>query len=392
MKKSKPTAAGFGLGKIMPIAMTIASLSLGCHKTPPIDDKDLRDFKVVNLVANKAEYHPRYIDPTLINAFGMAWEPGGLVFVNSVGGHVNVAYTSDGERLGDIKIPSPKYPVGGLPCGVVANSIPDFFIPGGPAPASFIFSGFDGVLSAWLVGDNAQRIKSTAGGSYTGLTLASIKGHGYLYAANFGQKKIDVWDGDFHKVDMPFKDPTIPYGYSPYNIQAVGDYLFVMYAQLATAADPDPGHGVAGPGKGFVNVFSTDGKLISRFASRGTLNVPWGVTAAPASFLENKDLSGGEGGHGGYVSKSTGAGSQNGHDPKDSVILIGNFGDGHINVFKEDGHFLGQLRSHDRVLEIEGLWALSFPPATADLDPGKLYFTAGPDKEADGVLGYLKKF
>jgi len=145
---------------------------------------------------------------------------------------------------------------------------------------------------------------------------------------------------------------------------------------------------VAGPGKGFVDVFSTDGYLISRFASHGTLNLPWGVTAAPASFLDDKDLSGGEGG---YKSKSTAGGSQGGHDSRDSVILIGNFGDGRINVFTEDGHFLGQLRDHDRVLAIEGLWSLSFPPAIADIDPGRLYFTAGPDREADGVFGYLIK-
>jgi len=387
MKKRKPTAAGLGLGKVLSIAITIASLSSGCHKPPPVEQVDLRDFKVVNLVANSEEYHPRYIDTTLLNGFGIAWEPGGLAFVNSVGGHRNIAYTADGERLiSDIGIPSLKYATGGLPCGVVAVSTPDFFL--GSAPASFIFSGFDGVLSASNLSGNAMRLKSPPGASYTGLAVASNKLHEFLYAANFGQKRIDVWDGEFNKVYMPFNDPAIPYGYSPYNIQAVGNYLFVLYGQLATAADPNPGHGVAGPGKGFVDVFSTDGYLISRFASHGTLNLPWGVTAAPASFLDDKDLSGGEGG---YKSKSTVGGSQGRHDSRDSVILIGNFGDGRINVFTEDGHFLGQLRDHDRVLAIEGLWSLSFPPATADIDPGRLYFTAGPDREADGVFGYLIK-
>jgi uncharacterized protein (TIGR03118 family) len=380
--KSTPTAAGLRLGKNLLLATTITSLVLGCHKPPPIDDKELRDFKVVNLVANKAEYHPRYIDTTLINAFGIAWSLSAVAWVNSVGGHVNEAYTSEGEKSIDIGIPSPKYATGGLPCGVVTVPGAEFFLAKAPAPAELLFAGFDGVISGWNGTLNAQRVKAPAGASYTGLALASNRGRDYLYAANFGQKRIDVWDANFQKVNMPFSDPYIPAAYSPYNIQAVGNYLFVMYGQLATAYDPNPGHGVAGAGKGYVDVFNTDGYLVTRFASRGALNLPWGVTAAPASFLEDKDLGGGGAGHSPYHATN---------DPKDSVILVGNFGDGRINVFSEDGHFLGQLQSHNHILEIEGLWSLSFPPAEAEVDPGRLYFTAGPDGEADGVFGYLKK-
>jgi hypothetical protein len=76
------------------------------------------------------------------------------------------------------------------------------------------------------------------------------------------------------------------------------------------------------------------------------------------------------------------------HDPKDPVILVGNFGDGHINVFSRDGSFLGQLHAHKQTIVIEGLWALSFPPSSASIDPARLYFTAGPDNESDGVYGY----
>jgi len=360
--------------------MAVTALALGCHKPPPIDSKDLKDFKVVNLVANSEEYHPRYIDTTLINGFGIAWSSSAVAWVNSVGGHRNEAYDEEGRKLGDLRIPSPTDSINGLPCGVVLNPSLLFWFPDGPF--SLIFSGFDGVISAWNGGITAARIKNPRGASYTGLAIASDKlNHFFLYAANFGQKKIDVWDEDFHKVDMPFYDPDMPAAYSPYNIQAVGDYLFVIYGQLATAHDPNPGHGVAGPGKGFVDVFTIDGRLVKRFASRGTLNLPWGVTAAPASFLEGRDLTGGEGVHGGGQ----------GNDDKEPLVLIGNFGDGRINVFTAEGRFLGQLQSHNHVLEVEGLWSLSFPPADAQVDPRRLYFTAGPDNEADGVYGYLIK-
>jgi hypothetical protein len=75
-----------------------------------------------------------------------------------------------------------------------------------------------------------------------------------------------------------------------------------------------------------------------------------------------------------------------------SAILIGNFGDGRINVYSIDGQFVGQLRAHGKTIEIDGLWALSFPPASATtIDPLRLYFTAGPDDEEEGLFGYIRK-
>jgi len=375
-----------------PLAAALA-LSFGCHKSPGIDNKELRNFDVVNLVANTPEYEPRnHVDPTLINGFGIAWSPTNIAWVNSVGGHVSELYSLEGDVVRPpVNIPSRTDTVGGLPCGIVFSGGQGFKL--GDGFAIFIFSSFDGVLSAWNGGNNAIRLNHPThpATSYTGLAIGFTNGQSYIYGANFGEKKIDVWDRNFHKVQgFPFKDYGIPSTYSPYNIQAVGDKLFVMYGELATSG-PSKGHGIAGAGKGFVSVFNLDGSFVTRFASRGTLNLPWGVTAAPASFLDDKDLSGGEGGHGGYISKSSGGYSQGGHDPRDSVILIGNFGDGRINVFTDDGRFLGQLRAHDRVIEIEGLWSLSFAPAISGIDQGRLYFTAGPDKEADGVFGYVSR-
>lgn len=390
------TAAKLGRGGRSLVVMTAAVLSFGCHKTN-VNERDLRDFDVVNLVANTAEYHPQHhIDPTLMNGFGIAWSPTNIAWVNSVLGRVSELYTLEGDSVAArprVNIPSRTDSVGGLPCGIVFSGGMGFKL--GTGTASFIFTGFDGVLSAWNGGNNAKRLNNPnrEATSYTGLAIGTVNGQNYIYGANFGEKVIDVWDTNFEKVKgFSFKDNGIPSTYSPYNIQAVGDKLFVVYGELATSG-PAKGHGVPGAGNGFVSVFEMDGRFVARFASKGTLNLPWGVTMAPGSFLQDQDVEGGDDGHGGYVSKSYEGGDNGGHgrDPKDPVILVGNFGDGRINVFTQDGRYLGQLQSHKRPIVIEGLWALSFPPAPPSSAAGRLYFSAGPDSENDGVYGYIIK-
>jgi uncharacterized protein (TIGR03118 family) len=383
-------------GKNSILVFTLLVLSFGCHKSN-VQEKDRRNFDQVNLVANSDEYHPVTKDTTLLNAFGIAWTPNGIAWVNSVGGHVSELYSAEGAIVRHpVNIPSPTDITGGLPCGIVFSTGKGFNLPNGPS--NFLFSGFDGVLSGWngALGDNARRIKNPPHASYTGLAIGTSGGENFIYVANFGAKKIDVWDTAFSRVQMSFVDPTLPDGYSPYNIQAVGDWLYVMYAELATSG-PAAGHGIAGPGKGFVSVFGTDGRFIRRFASQGTLNIPWGVTMAPGSFLDDDDLSNdGRNNNGGYGEKGlvddNNDNNRRKHDPKDPLILVGNFGDGYINVFNVDGTFIGQLQSHHHTIFIDGLWSLSFAPSSAtDIDPSRLYFTAGPDQERDGVFGYLLK-
>src|SRR4051812_11270755 len=77
------------------IAAALPVLFIGCHK-PVTNPNNLRDFQQVNLVANSAEYRPVTLDPTLINAFGIAWSPNGIAWVNSVGGHVSELYNGEG--------------------------------------------------------------------------------------------------------------------------------------------------------------------------------------------------------------------------------------------------------------------------------------------------------
>jgi len=355
-----------------------------CQKKVNIDKGDLRDFQQVNLVANKAMYGPKLVDATLQNGWGLAWSPTGIAWVNSNGSHVSELYTGEGAKVRPaVRIPSPSDTMGGEPSGIVFSGGKGFTLANHQG-ALFLFVGEDGVLSGWngAAGNNALRIKEdSANAIYKGLALASNKGANFIYAANFKTGKIDVWDTTFSPVSMPFHDPGIPAGYAPFNIQAIGSWLFVSFAKKK----PNSGDEADGPGFGFVDIFNTDGSFVRRFASRGTLNAPWGMAMSPAGFLQEKDMNGEHGGG----NEGMGEGKD---DLSVPVILVGNFGDGRINVFAQDGQFLGQLQSHNRTIDIDGLWALGFAPATAtSIDPMRLYFTAGPAGEGDGLFGYLLK-
>ena len=202
----------------------------------------LRNFTQVNLVANKALYHPATVDPTLINGFGMAWSPTGVAWVNSVGGHVSEIYNADGSVARPaVHIPSPLDTINGLPTGIVFSGGKGFQIPGGTA--AFIFSGFDGVISGWNAAANltAKRLKSPAQAAFTGLAIASVDKKNFVYAANFAANRIDVWDTAFSKVSMSFRDESIPAGFSPYNIQEIDNQLFVLYSEIGSNGLPVAG-------------------------------------------------------------------------------------------------------------------------------------------------------
>jgi uncharacterized protein (TIGR03118 family) len=358
-----------------PYALLCAVLifAAGCKK---LDDlKQLKNFEQVNLVGNNQAYNPTHVDPTLINGWGIAFSATGTPWVNSQGGHVSEVYDREGVIVRPpVNIPSPGGATGGNPTGIVFNGGTDFVLSNGQA-ARFIFVGVDGILSAWngAAGATALLIKNdVATSAYTGLTSALMDGSNYLYAADFRANKIVVWDKNFAVVNMPFKDPGIPSGYAPFNIQAVGEWLYVTYAKVGPQ-----GRSAAGRGLGFVSIFKTNGMLVKRFASKGALNAPWGVAMAPASFFE--DLEDAE------DQKMKGATEGR------SAILVGNFGDGYINAYTDDGQFIGVLRSKGRPIQIEGLWAITFPPSTSTIDPNRLYFAAGPDEELGGLFGYIKK-
>jgi uncharacterized protein (TIGR03118 family) len=371
------------------MALAVMSLlSTACRKNNNVNNNDLRNFEQVDLIADNASYSPGLVDPTLKNAWGLAWSPTGIAWVNAQADGLSELYTGAGAIVRPpVLIPSPTDTMGGAPTGIVFNSTKGFLLPN-KATAAFIFVGLDGVVSAWngAAGNKAFRIaNNSATSSYTGLTLAWDNGRNLLYAANFGTGKIDVWDTSWAAVSLPFHDPAMPAGYAPFNIQAVGSWLYVSYAKVAAG-----GHDQAGAGLGFVDVFNPDGSFVQRFASRGWLNAPWGVAMAPAGWLNTEDMNASDDSKASNSGKgSNGSGE---HQVEGPVVLVGNFGDGRINVFSPVGQFLGQLQSHNKTIVINGLWALSFAPSTAtSIDPGRLYFTAGPAMETDGIFGYLIK-
>jgi uncharacterized protein (TIGR03118 family) len=373
----------------------ILTLGAGCRKAH-IDQQDLRNFSQVNLVSNTPKYNPVHWDSTLKNAWGLAWSPTGIAWVNANGQGISEVYTSEGAMIPArpaVNIPTPMDTTGGPVSGIVFSGGKGFRLSNG-GTASFIFVGEDGVLSGWngAAGNNAIRIKDLSSTSeFKGLAIGSWGTNNYIYAADFKANRIVVWDTGFAMISMPFMDPNIPAGFAPFNIQAVGTWLFVTYAKVGPTFDD-----VKGPGNGFVDVFGMDGSFKLRFASRGWLNSPWGVTAAGSTFLDANDMGddkqmGNDNSMGNNNSQGENNGKMNGHTDVDSVILIGNFGDGRINVYSMWGQWLGQLRSHNQTIVIDGLWALSFAPSTSTVDHTRLYFTAGPDDEANGIFGYLKK-
>jgi uncharacterized protein (TIGR03118 family) len=324
--------------------------------------KILRDLVQVNLVGDNNDFNPQSVDPTLINAWGITFPSNGPIWVSSMGTGFAKVSNGDGTVLRTtIGIPSPTLAQGGHPTGVVFNTSTGFRVDNGN-PARFIYAGADGVISAWNGGQNAIRKVTDVGELYLGLALAADGANDFLYVANFSSGKIEVFDTSWKEVSKPFNDPFLPDDYAPFNIQNIEGKLFVMYAKKGT----QPGQVIsAGKGNGFVDIFNPDGSFEKRFASQDNLNAPWGITRVPASFLGEKDSN-------------------------REVVLIGNFGDGLINVFNDEGKSLGQLRSHNKTIQIDGLWAIAFPPPTSTaIEHNRLYFAAGPGGEQHGLFGYL---
>jgi uncharacterized protein (TIGR03118 family) len=359
MKTIRNKTRGFLLEGIYVLAAIITIT--GCKK----DKNDIQDqdFADVRLVASNSSYGSTVrVDPNFINGWGIAFSPTGNVWISSEGAGTSVIYDKSGAQvLSAVTIPTSGAATGGEPTGQVFNtSTTDFVIPGSAA-AKFIFAGTDGVVSAWTSGGAAVRVvDNSATAAYTGLAMASDAGNNFLYAANFKANRIDVFDKNFAPVSKAFTDPALPAGYAPFNIQNVGGQLYVMYAKVEEAT----GEEEKGAGLGYVDVYGPNGSLVKRFTSQGALNAPWGIAMAPSGFIKDHN----------------------------SAILIGNFGDGHINVFDSDGKMLGSLMKNDgSQLVIDGLWGIGFAPSTATgVDPNWLFYAAGPNDENDGLFGYVK--
>jgi uncharacterized protein (TIGR03118 family) len=328
----------------------------------------LNVFLQTNLVSDAAGAGAVTVDPQLVNPWGLAFDPSGALWVANNGTGTATTYGAAGNKLPTtVTIPSGGLGGTGTPTGLVLNTTTDFAIPNSTA-ATYIFAGEDGSISAWnaaagavaVVVANRGLVATPTGATpgpaaYKGIAIASTGGANFLYAADFHNGQVDVFDKNFVFVKS-FTDATIPAGFAPFNIANIGGLLYVTYAKQL---GPDNHDDAAGVGNGFVDVFNADGTMVRRFASNGRLNSPWAVTAAPATF-----------------------------GPFAGAILIGNFGDGTIGVYDAStGAFIDVLRNASASpIVITGLWGLAFGPGAGS---NILYFSSGPGDEAHGLVGTL---
>jgi uncharacterized protein (TIGR03118 family) len=311
-----------------------------------------------------------HVDANLVNAWGLTSLATSPWWVADNGANVTTLYQANGSAVSlVVQVPS-------APTGAVSNAGTHFVVSSGSAsgPALFIFATEDGKILGWNSAvpppppSHQAEVAvdhSSVGAVYKGLAIASTSAGDRLYATDFHNNRVDVFDGSWNQVTLPgaFVDPKIPDGFAPFGIQNIGRTIFVTYAKQDDARHDD----VAGQGLGFVDMFDTSGALLGRVAQRGQLNSPWGLAMAPASF------------------------GRFGGD-----LLVGNFGDGQINAYElqPNGKFehRGELRGTDgKALAIDGLWSLQFGKGAVNNGPlDTLFFTAGPNGEADGLFGTIR--
>ena len=315
-------------------------------------------YQVHNLVSNVAGAADN-VDPNLANAWGLAAGPTSPWWVSDNGTDRSTLYNPAGTPLPLV------VDVPGAPTGTVFNGTPGSFLVGANA-ASFIFATEGGTILGWNGGPAAtvEADRSPAGAVYKGLAIAQTPTGPRIYATDFHNGAVDVFDSAWQPVSHAgFVDPFLPRHFAPFGIQTIGDRIFVTYAKQQAGSD-DEAHG---RGLGIVDAFDTAGRLRARVAQFGNLNAPWGLAQAP-----------------------TGFGRFSGD------LLVGNFGDGRVSAYHEVFHGLfvpaGQLRSSTgSALAIDGLWALEFGQGAPNNGPtDTLFFTAGPNDEENGLFGSIR--
>jgi uncharacterized protein (TIGR03118 family) len=317
--------------------------------------------------SNSYTVHPLVtdaIDPALVNPWGLVAGPTSPWWVSDNATGLSTLYDGSGT-----KIPLNVTTATANPTGTVFNLAgAGFVVSNGSTSGSsvFLFDGEDGIISGWNPGVDrsaAQVAVSDPDAVYKGLAYAMTPTGARLYAADFHGGTVDVLDSNWAAVATAggFVDPSLPRGYAPFGIQAISGRVFVAFAKQDAAAHDE----VPGEGRGFVDAFDTEGRLLARVARRGPLNAPWGLALAPASF------------------------GRFGGD-----LLVGNFGDGTINAYREmaNGRFehRGRLRAGDESpVRIDGLWALEFGLSQRSGGTDTLFFTAGPGGEQHGLFGSI---
>jgi uncharacterized protein (TIGR03118 family) len=357
---SKALAAGI---------LALATIPLISHAAAPSTNAGYSQlFIVSDIVTVPPAAHQ---DSHLVNPWGIVASPSS-VWVNDNGPGLLTTYSATGNpSKTTVNIPGPGGG-SGTPNGLALNTTGEFVITNGSkhAASTYLMATEDGTIVAWnqsVTGTNAVIVinRTNVDAVYKGVAIAlDTNGAAHIYASNFHSQMLDEFDGHFNYVQS-FTDPNLPGAFAPFNVRTIRGRLFVTFAKKA---DPNSHDDEAGPGNGFIDIFDTDGTLLRQFAAHDVLNSPWGMAVAPNSF--------GKFSH---------------------ALLVGNFGDGKINAYdlltgKVLGHF---VTSTGTDLVIDGLWGLTFEKdevldQESNFTAQRLYFTAGPNHEADGVLGILR--
>ena len=343
--------------------LAAALLTLACMPASAWGDRD-RDgeYKQTNLVSDLPGV-ALLQDTNLVNAWGMSFSATSPFWISDNGSGLSTLYAVTYNTNGTVKVVKQGLQVGipgeGNPTGQLFNST------GGFHGDIFIFAGEDGTISGWrgALGTTAELLVTRANAVYKGITLITTAKGPMLLAANFREGTLDAYGTNLTLLAQ-YADPKAPKGYAPFNVQLLGEMVFVTFAKQDAAKHDD----AAGPGRGLIDVFDpATGKfhrLATGSAAGGRLyeiNSPWGLALSPTNF----------GGHA-------------------DQLLVGNFGSGTIMAFEADGDFRGLLEGrHERPIVIDGLWGLAFGNGGSAGRPGTLYFTAGPNGESNGLFGAL---
>ena len=295
-----------------------------------------------------------HTDPNLVVPWGITASSGSPWWISNAFSGTSTLYNGFGKSIPLVVTvpPAGGGPGPGQPTGIVFNGTQDFVASAAcvsPCPAPFIFATLDGTIAAWspAVSVTNAVTESTAGVSFTGLAIGSNANGNFLFAADYGDGDVDVFNTNFNLVSQ-FTDPNVPAGFAPFGIQNINGKLYVTFAQQ--------NFGFA-PGTGYVDVFDTSGNLLTQLVTNGPLFAPWGLALAPADF---------------------GAFS--------NALLVGNLADGHINAFNlSTGAPLGALADKTgATLSIPGLWGIGFGNDHGSGKANVLYFASGA-----GVFGAI---
>ena len=328
-------------------------------------------FKEADLTSDQTGVASQ-LDTNLVNPWGLSRSSGGPWWISDNGTGLSTLYDGTGAvKSLVVAIPTGDASVSttGTPTGTVFNGGPGFALAPGK-PALFLFVTEDGTVSGWNPGVSLTsavlKVNTKSASVFKGAALATVTSPSgvssdYLYAADFREGRIQVYNSSYMSVSLreeAFRDEDLPDGFAPFNIQNIGGDLYVTFAKQ----DGEKHDEVDGAGLGYVDVFTPSGRLVRRFEHGKWLNGPWALAMAPGDF--------------GIYS----------HD-----LLVGQFGSGNVAVYDPaTGRFKGLLRdSLNKPIAIPGLWGLSFGNDAASGLATTLYFSAGVDGEQHGLFGSI---